>query len=933
MVADTFTIYFLETLLYRAPWSSKGLLIVEMSSRALRKLQREQEEQRRLAAAQAEDAAAQDSSDDEPQITRPAPKNAFDMLEGGQEDDLDDDDDNGTGIATPATDSTQPTQPGTPSISNPSSTKPKKKKRKPKKKPKEPPEKAAKPESNDEDEVDRALKAIAAKSNTPDGLPTTSSPEVGWETAATKLLGVVTKNLNPINEMKSLFGNVAIEESESRTNRNPRQREVNEQGGMDLGTALLGRNNIASRRKELGALANRRNCLMRGKEEWPLASSGGLSMQHVPDNMAIEKRYNFVHNNAYKESQWNFQMAVESMDPQRMMSLLLMTPYHIASLLQVAEIAKHQGDHSVSGDLLERALFTFGKSVHSTFPDALQDGTARLSFDKSQNREFYLCIWRYIRNLEMRGTFKTAFEWSKLLLQLDTRSDPYGVTLMIDQLALRGRCHDQLISLATDDAYGSAWQHLPNIKISLVLAYMRAKQPREARQQLAVAMHQYPYILSALASALDISPLPKALWAKVASTDAEKLYSELYVSRAKDLWNTPETSALLVEVAETLQLYSELTSNAPAPPKLEISLEEARHIILLEDPHLLALLPRNFTRMATTGYDPLPPPSSESDFTARPPTAARQPELPDLRNLIGAGANATGGLLNRILGWFSAPVDANSAEGNNQDGEAALRELREQLGPNVPEEVIQQLLQTHLGHDDNGDNEQPAIDPTDLGLGLRPAPGGWDYYRERADAPSDEDSDEDDSMPSLADVPTADTRPAAAPTPPPQATRNPRAAMVEEDLDSDDNAADRTRGPDPGRAILRHIDSDDEAEPHPPIDADGIAAHPTRPTDTLYTPTTTRPTAPDSSDASTNTTLPSWTDLEIDADPQRLQRWLLTTGLTELKPGQSSANPAFAEYVRRLRLLRPQQREWVLGVVGLRGGEMGGVVGRIREVL
>lgn len=899
-----------------------------MSSRALRKLQRELDEQRRLSAPQGVDTLGEEESEEDLPLSKPPkPKNAFDMLE---EDDADvSDDEDTTGVSTPATDSMQPET--STSIPKPVTTsRSKKKKKKPKKKPQETSSKSVLASPDSEDEVDRALKALALKSKTQGTVADEGAPAPSWEVKATTLLGVETKNLNPINEMKSLFGNVAVEEHESRPSRNTRQREVNEQGGMDLGTALLGRNNVASRRKELGVLANRRNCLMRGKEEWPLASSGGLSMEHVPEPATFTKQYNILHNSTYKEAQWNFRMAVDSMDPQRMMSLLLMSPYHVASLLQVAEIAKHQGDHSVSGDLLERALFTLGKSVHSSFPAAMRNGLARVSFDKAANRELYLAIWRYIRNLEMRGTFKTAFECAKLLLQLNTLSDPYGVTLMIDQLALRGRCHSQLIALAAPEAYGSTWEHLPNIKISLVLALVRAKQPKEARQQLAIAMTQYPYILSALASALDISPLPKSLWAKLPSTDAEKLYTELYVSRAKDLWNTPETTALLVEVAETLQHYSAVTSTAPIPAKLEISLEEARHILLLESPELLGLLPRKFTQMTTTGYDPLPPPSSEgnSDFTTRAPADASGPSA--IQNIIG-GAGAGGmGMLNRILQWFGSP--AASGEANDQEGQEALRDLRRQLGPDVPEEYIQQLLQAHLGQGDT-DDEEHFIDPEGLGLGARMAqnmpgstPGGWDYYVERAEAPSDADDDGRNSsdLPELEDIPTAETRPTAAPTPPPppQPFRNPRAAMVEEEIDSDDEPAARASRLADDRAVLRHVDSDEERNEH----------H-------LHIPAPHRPPfSAGPSTPSSNTTpaeLPADTSaasVDVEADPQRLQRWLLTIGLEGLA-AREAASAEMQLYVRRLRMLRPQQQQWVLNVVGQRGQDMKGVVERVRAML
>ena len=89
------------------------------------------------------------------------------------------------------------------------------------------------------------------------------------------------------------------------------------------------------------------------------------------DDGTIE--YRFVHNTVYQDVQRQFMSCVESMDPQRMISMLVYNPYHVSTILQVSEIAKQQGDHSVSGDLLERALFTFGRSVNASFTNALSE--------------------------------------------------------------------------------------------------------------------------------------------------------------------------------------------------------------------------------------------------------------------------------------------------------------------------------------------------------------------------------------------------------------------------------------------------------------------------------------------------------------------------------------------------------------------------------
>ncbi|KIX05075.1 uncharacterized protein Z518_05947 [Rhinocladiella mackenziei CBS 650.93] len=858
-----------------------------MSSRALRKLQREQELQRQVAAAKTAYEETQESEDDDipGHISTPSrPANAFDMLEDvGDEDEPDSKE--REAIARPNAPTEPQAEDGSQS-NQASSTKSKKRRKKGKKKGSVKHTQPTEEKDVSGDEVDRALRELAAKHGHRYPVLVEVEQTPSWEATATKLLAIDANNLNPVNEMKSLFGNIALEEHESRSApRHQRRREQNLQGGVDLATALTGRYCVASKGKELGTLASRRNVFVQGKEEWPSATSGGLGMEYVPDPVSFEKTYNIIHNNLYQETQMHFQMAVESMNPQRMVGLLSMYPYHIATLLQVSEIAKHQGDHAVSGDLVERALFSFGKSVHSSFPAALRSGVARVPFDKPANRELYLAIWRYIKNLEMRGTWRTAFEWAKVLLQLNTQTDPYGVTLMVDQLALRGRQHAQLIALCSDDGYGQSWDFLPNIQISLALAYQRAGKLRESRTQLAVAMHKYPYILSALASALDISPLPKSLWAKLPSTDAEKLYTQLYVTRAKDLWNTPETISLLVEVAETLSHYSEAIAAAPAAPKLEVSLEEARHIMLLEIPSLIALLPRHFTTMPTSSSDILPPPDSQSGFVRRTPGnfgAGQGGTMQTIFNAAGATAGATGSLLQRVLNWFQTPARPDDVN-DESEGEAALRNLQEQLGGDIPEDLLERLLQIHL---DDAGNMDEGVTPAGLGIA-----GGWDYYEDAERNNSTADND-DDSIPELESI-SDDELPPAAPNVP----RNPRAPMVEEDEEDEDLA--QLPHLTAGRTVLRHVDSDSEDE------GNGSTTRPTNPLQSAIHPT--------QADATTSV---SASEDFSPSDPQRVQRWLLTTGLMDLR----SKPETLDLYISRLKLLRSTQQEWVVRMVGQRAG-------------
>ena len=279
----------------------------------------------------------------------------------------------------------------------------------------------------------------------------------------------------------------------------------------------------------------------------------------------------------------------------------------------MSEIAKQQGDHSVSGDLLERALFSFGRSVHSSFIKALSEGKARLDFRRPENREFWLAAWRYISNLGQRGTWRTSYEWAKLILSLDPEGDPYCVALNIDQLALRGGQSEHLDKLSNCNPL-NAFINRPNLHISSALAKYKLKDAEGCRLKLREAVEAYPYIFSRLFQELNLEHVPKAIWGKQPRSPREKLECEAYVHNAKDLWNTPEAISFLVEVVESSKTPDQLRIQRD-----EISLDEARHVLLSGIPSLINLLPRSFTTMRTSSSDPLPPPNNILSYDATIP--------------------------------------------------------------------------------------------------------------------------------------------------------------------------------------------------------------------------------------------------------------------------------------------------------------------------
>ncbi|GFN10285.1 hypothetical protein AtubIFM56815_001109 [Aspergillus tubingensis] len=596
-----------------------------MSSRALRKLQKQREQELQLAQLEQEN---DDSSDEEPVVRPSKPKlNAFDLLNLVDDDEEDEQESEIEAEIEEPEPVTQPKEEVPAPAPAPKPTAPGKKNKKNKKKKKAVAKSgagAASPEATGLDDIDKALKDLAVNPKHPahsGGSAAAEDRDAGFPKTPEALLAIDPRCLNATNEMRKLFGNVVLENFDQDTGsgrRRDRGRET-----LDLGQALTGRYSPASRGQSLAGVTQRRNVLMQGRDEWPRSPSGGLGMELVEKLQNGSTMYKIVHNSSYTDVQRQFDMCVESMDPQRMIHLLQYNPYHISTLLQVSEIAKHQGDHAVSADLLERALFNIGRSAHSSFSNLVKQGQAKLDFVHMENRELWLVGWRYIANLGMKGTWRTAYEWAKLLLSLN-ETDPYCIRLLIDHLALRGREYAHFVDLCTQTRLSKEWDALPNIQCSLALAYLRLNKPKECREQLRRAMSRYPWVFCKMAQELDIQPMPKRIWGKMPPTDAHELFTELYISRAKDLWNTPEAVSLIVEVADTLPDEEE-----PVEPP-EISLDIARHVVLSDIPRVTTHLPNRFVAGRLSASDPLPPYESEAYRQQSDPTPSYLSQVPDV---------------------------------------------------------------------------------------------------------------------------------------------------------------------------------------------------------------------------------------------------------------------------------------------------------------
>ncbi|KAI1139596.1 DUF654-domain-containing protein [Hypoxylon sp. FL0543] len=602
-----------------------------MSSRQLRKLQKQKELQ------ELQDPANEDeSSDDGQPIQKPRTSlfSGFAAL-GGQDDQEDDDDaadrddkeDESVEVSTHTI--VEPDRAETPK----SASKKSKKKKKKAKKPEATPSKVEIVPQNGPDEIDEALRELE--------LSRQPGQEIHDEHSSTKpyericeLLSINTYHLKVINEMRNLFGREAIaaaqnEEDQEQT-RVRRQRVVLAQQ-VDLETYLKGQPG-----KSLPEVTLRRNPFLAGKETWPRASTEGLTMEQVKDQEipladkpgTIEFR--FAHDDKYNMLEVKFFELVQMYDPMRIMHFLHLHPYHISSLIQASRIAKQDQNLALSADLCERALFTFGRVSISFFRQKMEQGKARLSFKRPENRQFWLAGYHYLKNLIMKGTYRTALEWAKLLLSID-HEDPYGIIHYIHPLAIRAHESKWLIDLCDSELLHvsrAAQDAADYIRQTLVLAKLQQKDAAGAKALLVEGMERLPWLYSHLFKSLNLD-VPKAIWGMQPRNRDEELHTSLYIHQTKGLWDNAQATSLLKEAAGEAKRV-DASKTHPFPPTVKVNL--ARFVYLLEVPSLIGLMPRDLLNTPNNWeFDPLPPPLADNIFSYE---SQKQPFRPSLHGDI-----------------------------------------------------------------------------------------------------------------------------------------------------------------------------------------------------------------------------------------------------------------------------------------------------------
>ncbi|UKZ73361.1 hypothetical protein TrVFT333_001007 [Trichoderma virens FT-333] len=479
-----------------------------------------------------------------------------------------------------------------------SSRKNKKKKKKSKKKTAAP---AQDVEQSEDDEIDRALKELKIEQRPQAGSVTSN--------AATSqgLFKINLYNLKAINEMRNLFGRDTIESAnaeEEEQRRGARQGIMPQQ--VDLETFLRGPPNA----RKLPEVSRRRNIFIQGREHWPMSTTGGLSLKEL-GKTADGIEYTYAHAAEYDEIQALFFAQVQMGDPMRMVHLLSQFPYHVSTLLQVSSVAKQDQNMALAAELCERALFSFGRVAPSSFKQSLEQGMARMDFRRPENRQFWLAGYHYIRSLIRKGTYRTALEWAKLFYSLD-RSDPYAMRHLIHFLAIRAHESKWLLDFLHHLETEGGRDDTVYILQSRVLAMLQMGDHQQARQYLIEGMQRVPWLYCALFQSLNVDT-PPSVWGIHYETETTEFWVKLYLYQSKDLWNNPQATQLLLDVAKSIDRV-----DAKSLPKDEhpIDLGVARMAYIDGQTSLLSLVPRSMLEQQPNyEFDPLPPAEKDNIFT------------------------------------------------------------------------------------------------------------------------------------------------------------------------------------------------------------------------------------------------------------------------------------------------------------------------------
>ncbi|XP_049371108.1 uncharacterized protein LOC125836066 [Solanum verrucosum] len=364
------------------------------------------------------------------------------------------------------------------------------------------------------------------------------------------VLQVDPKFLNAENELRRIFGSKVVNSFEK---------------GHQTGSSRQ------SRGGRRGSQNHRKTILVCPLEHWP-KWDGSLSMELVETRDGISD-FRYVHTSSYSQAQKAFESAKAVHDFNGIVNILLHHPYHVDSLITLAEYYKFSGEQQMSADCTARCLYALECAWHPMFTPLM--GNCQLKFSCEINKPLFSVLFSHMKNMDRRGCHRSALELCKLLLLLDP-DDPMGVLFCIDYYSLRAEEYTWLEQFSEQYKSDNSLWLFPNFSYSLAVCRYYVENDEHAKEIKAEdlkassadlmkqALMLHPSVLKKLVSKV---PLKDKAWTSIIkhnffSSDQTGTPSldhliNIYVERSYIIWRLPDLQKFLrdaaLSVIETLQ--------------------------------------------------------------------------------------------------------------------------------------------------------------------------------------------------------------------------------------------------------------------------------------------------------------------------------------------------------------------------------------------
>ncbi|CDU18769.1 transcription factor 25, putative [Plasmodium yoelii] len=166
-----------------------------------------------------------------------------------------------------------------------------------------------------------------------------------------------------------------------------------------------------------------------------------LTMKYVENEFKIEKE------KLYLEAENLFYLLLDTHDIQSMNDLIKKYPFHIDTILILAEYYNETNNYEVANQYIKMALLLLQNIFHMNFNIDYINNNHKIYVNPQlyDNKVLFKTLYMHMQSLEYEGCTITSLEIAKLLCKIDLCNDLCGILLRIDGIMLKGNVFEFLV--------------------------------------------------------------------------------------------------------------------------------------------------------------------------------------------------------------------------------------------------------------------------------------------------------------------------------------------------------------------------------------------------------------------------------------------------------------------------------------------------------